>query len=127
MGYHATGNGFVQLKEDVEGVFELLDELKSLNTKINWGRRGVHLVFSEDDTHWDETKTFEFLNTLSPYIEAGEADYSGDDDCYGRYTFNPETEMWYSKSATISYEFEEYADEQLIEELTKRGYTVSKI
>ena len=126
MGYHASGDGSAKLKTGVN-VSELLEFLSSvIEGYIEFDIDDNEVSFWEDDTHWHEEDTYAFLNALIPYIESGVANYSGDEDCIWRYIFNSGTKTWDEYSAKISYGWEAYSDAELIEELTKRGYSVSK-
>ena len=76
---------------------------------------------------WFEDKTYTFLNTLNPYIEEGIMEYKSiDDDRHWRYIYNPVLNKWEEKIAYTSYGFEGYTDNELIDELKKRGYVVRK-
>ena len=52
--------------------------------------------------------------------------YSGDDNCNWRFVFDSENECWLEESGIIDYNFESYTDEDLITEIEKRGYKVTK-
>ena len=125
MGYYANGSGSVVLKESVdkESVLKLLEDLE---TDIEFELCCDGIGFWENDSHWHEEDTFEFLETLTPYIKEGCANYTGEEDCIWRYKFYPESETWKEEYATVDYNFESYTDEELIAELTKRGYKVTK-
>jgi hypothetical protein len=49
---------------------------------------------------------------------------STDDNAQWRYRFDPETEKWSEESGVIDYNFESYNDDEIINELRKRGYLV---
>ncbi len=125
MGYYASGSGSVVLKENVDkkNVLKLLEDL---GTDIEFELYNDTIDFYEDDSHWHEEDTFEFLETLTPYIKQGCANYTGEEDCIWRYKFYPESETWEEECATVDYNFESYTDEKLIAELTKRGYKITK-
>ena len=63
----------------------------------------------------------ENLNFLTPYITEGDIDYSGDDDCFQKFVFNPETQKWDKINGDVYY-----TDDDLIQELERRGYKVFK-
>ena len=125
MGYYACGDGTVTIKENVN-IDKVISLLQKLNDNdIEFEKRDNYIDFWENDSHWHEENTFEFLDALTPYITEGRADYSGEDDCIWRYIFHPESETWEEENATIDYNFESYTDEELIAEIIKRGYKVS--
>ena len=66
------------------------------------------------------------IEALIPYITEGCAYCSGEEDCIWRYVYHPESETWKEENARIDYNFESYTDEELITELAKRGYKVTK-
>lgn len=128
MGYCANGDGSVTLKDgvDIAELKKVLDKVTE-NTCIEFDFYDSKSVcFWESDTHWHEEDTFEFLKALMPYITEGCANYYGEESCIWRYVFDEETQTWTEENATIDYNFESYTDEELIAELTKRGYKVTR-
>ena len=124
MGYCADGSGFANLKRDAD-IAELKYKLDALNVRIdrNIGKDSVDF-YESDKYHEDET--IEFLATLAPYVAEGEANYIGEDGCTWRFRFDRDEQEWLEETATIDYNFESYTDEQMIEELDRRGYIVQK-
>lgn len=131
MGYYASGTGSVIFKKGVD-VEEVESTLIALDTFINWDIKKDGVYFcdrycdEEEYLAFYEGDTSIFLDALVPYIVEGEAVYSGEDDCNWRFRFDPDEQKWVEESATIDYNFESYTDEQMIEELDKRGYIVQK-
>ena len=126
MGYYASGQGSVVLKKEVD-VNEVLKVLENLSDcDIEFEERDNNIDFWESDSHWHEEDTFAFLEALIPYITEGCAYYSGEEDCIWRYVYYPESETWEEENARIDYNFESYTDEELITELAKRGYKVTR-
>lgn len=133
MGYYASASGSATV---IKGQEETLKSvLASKYGKYGSGCsldydvdeiNGVYCIDIYDSEKYHEEDTTKFLNLIAPYISEGKLDYSGEDDCIWRFVFNPETKEWKKENATIDYDFESYSDEQLIEELEKRGYMVSK-
>ena len=137
MGYSARGNGDATFKDDVDlkEIEKKLDELlgttnghrcwADMEFEISEESDGHKWIrFWESDSCWHEEDTMEFLNALNPYIVGGQADYSGEDDSIWRYVYDAEEETWTEEDATICYGFEAFSDNELIEELKKRGYRV---
>ena len=124
MGYCADGSGFATLKRDAD-ITELKDKLDALDVRFDWNIDKDSVDFYESDKY-HEDETIEFLDTLAPYVAEGEANYIGEDGCTWRFRFDPDEQEWDEETATIDYNFESYTDEQMIEELDKRGYIVQK-
>ena len=130
MGYYAEGEGSVLLKNEVdvnvmeEIVEKILEDID--NDDIEYSFDGKVMDFWENNTHWDETETYQFLNALTPYITDGHATYSGDEDCHWKYTFNGEKDSWDEQYGRVVFDLSNFTDDELVEELSKRGYDVSK-
>lgn len=126
MGYCADGNGIVILKNDIN-IKKLRNELIKSKSNIEYTINNNMISLEEYSFSWSEENTYNFLNTLKPYIKGGVIKYrSIDDDRHWRYVYDPITDKWEEEMATTSYDFEEYTDNELIEELKKRGYVVKK-
>ena len=126
MGYCADGNGIVILKNDIN-IKKLINELIKSKNNIEYSINNNMISLEEYSFSWSEENTYDFLNTLKPYIKGGVIKYrSIDDDRHWRYVYDPITDKWEEEIATTSYDFEEYTDDELIEELKKRGYVVKK-
>ena len=126
MGYCADGNGEVFLKDGIN-IKELKSKLDNLNSNIDYNIEDQVIMLEEYNFSWFEDKTYTFLNTLNPYIEEGIMEYKSiDDDRHWRYIYNPVLNKWEEKIAYTSYGFEGYTDNELIDELKKRGYVVRK-
>lgn len=126
MGYCADGNGEVFLKDGIN-IKEVKNKLDNLNSSIDYNIENKIIVIEECSFSWDEARTYDFLNTLSPYIEEGVIVYKSiDDDRHWRYVYNQKLDKWEEEIACTSYGFEEYTDNELIDELKKRGYIIRK-
>lgn len=124
MGYCADGSGFANLKRDAD-IAELKAKLDALDVWLNWRIYKDSVDFYDSD-NYHEDETIEFLDTLAPYVADGEVNYTGEDGSIWRFRFDPDEQEWVEESAAIDYNFESYTDEQMIEELDKRGYIVQK-
>lgn len=126
MGYCADGNGEIFLKDGIN-IKELKNKLDNLNSSIDYNIENKVILIEECNFSWYEDKTYDFLNTLKPYVEKGLIEYrSIDDDQHWRYVYNPKLNKWKEEIACTSYGFEGYTDDELIEELKKRGYIIRK-
>ena len=130
MGSYASGSGNATI---MAGKVEELK--KVLKTKYGELGRNCKLDYDldYDDLRidfWDSQKyyeedTMDFLNTIAPFINEGCMDYSGEDSVW-RFKFDPDQKDWHEEDATIDYNFESYSDDELMTELKKRGYSVTK-
>lgn len=125
MGYWANGSGSATFKENanIDGLRDVLRELIDENNydHIEYEIDESGIDFWENDTHWHEEDTMEFLDALIPYISEGTADYQGEENCHWRYSFDPEKEEWFDISGTIYY-----GEKDMIKSLEEMGYTVIK-
>lgn len=127
MGYYASGSGDATLKEGMGDALEraIRDHYKDAYCPIGYDIEPDYInIYDDEKYHADETK--EFLDILTPFITEGILSYSGDDDCIWRFVFDYDNQKWNEEDATISYGFEDYSDEELIQELQSRGYKVTK-
>lgn len=137
MGYWAKGDGSCTLKSGVD-TNEINEKIKdalgmsanvTCSDDLEWefDEASNEINFWENDTHWHEEDTYAFLNALIPYITDGVANYtSNEDDSIWRYWFDSKAKKWEEQGATIDYNFESYTDDDLIQELQKRGYNVAR-
>ena len=113
-------------KNDIN-IKKLINELIKSKNNIEYSINNNMISLEEYSFSWSEENTYDFLNTLKPYIKGGVIKYrSIDDDRHWRYVYDPITDKQEEEIATTSYDFEEYTDDELIEELKKRGYVVKK-
>lgn len=129
MGYFAKADGSAKIKEGVnQELLEqfLLNAREESNSDIGFNISGGYISLWDSDSHWDEEYTLGFLNTLNPYITEGCMVYTGEDDSIWRYKYNPEKGTWEEEFGSVDFSFESYSDDDLISELTKRGYIVTK-
>ena len=134
MGYYANASGSATIIDGKKAELEKILEDKygkyaqhcSLDYDFFDDKDGNSIEITDSEKYYEEATT-EFLETIAPYTTAGCLDYSGEDDCIWRFVFDPATKSWNEENATISYDMSDYSDEQLIEELKKRGYTVDRM
>lgn len=126
MGYYADGNGEVFLKDRIN-IKELKNKLDDLNSSIDYNIENKTILIEEYSFSWNEDRTYDFLNTLKPYVEKGLIEYKSiDDDRHWRYVYNPILNKLEEEIACTSYGFEGYTDNELIEELKKRSYIIRR-
>lgn len=125
MGYFADAYGSVTLKSSLDPNIDSMDLVGSIfenyDFKIEYDEEN-NKVFVNYDDKYREDSIANCLEELSPYIQKGQISFTGEDSSVWRFIFNPETEAWLYQEAVIDFDFESYSDEQLINELKKRGY-----
>ena len=124
MGYCADGGGLLTLKPNTN-VDELNNKLADSSGCLSYQFDGNEIEFWCEDKYWGDG-VYEDLEIVKPYIGFGELEFAGEDGAMWRIRFDSDTQEWVEESATIDYNFESYTDEQMIEELDRRGYIVQK-
>ena len=124
MGYCADGGGLLTLKPNTN-VDELNNKLADSSGCLSYQFDGNEIEFWCEDKYWGDG-VYEDLEIVKPYIVSGELEFAGEDGAMWRIRFDSDTQEWVEESATIDYNFESYTDEQMIEELDRRGYIVQK-
>lgn len=124
MGYCADGGGLLTLKPNTN-VDELNNKLADSSGCLSYQFDGNEIEFWCEDKYWGDG-VYEDLEIVKPYIVSGELEFAGEDGAMWRIRFDSDTQEWVEESAMIDYNFESYTDEQMIEELDRRGYIVQK-
>lgn len=123
MGYCASGKGKAKLKQNAN-IENLTADIERIygEGSIEWRIQNDTIIFSDYNSHWHEEFTEQFLDVLSPYVERGCFNYSGEDENIWRYRFISENEYWLKEKPQIVYGLNDFSDEILIQELENRGY-----
>lgn len=126
MGYYAYGNGSVLLKNGInkEELFKKLDEKLNDAFGLEYEFNKAGMIDITDYENYSEEDIMEFLNILIPYIKEGSIEYSGDDDYHWKFVFNEKDQKWDEFDGEVYYSLEDFSDNDLIEELNKRGYAI---
>lgn len=126
MGYYAYGNGSVLLKNGInkEELFKKLDEKLNDAFGLEYEFNKAGMIDITDYENYSEEDIMEFLNILIPYIKEGSIEYSGDDDYHWKFVFNEKDQKWDEFDGEVCYSLEDFSDNDLIEELNKRGYAI---
>lgn len=124
MGYWANGSGDAIIKENVNRnqLRELLNKVINKycrDMEYDLDDTSMFIYFWENSTHWHEEDTMEFLNTLTPYITDGCAEYKGEEACNWRYILKDG--KWVEQAGMIYYTIED-----MIKELEENGYKVTQ-
>lgn len=123
MGYCASGKGKAKLKQNanIENLTAYIERIYGEGS-IEWRIQNDTIIFSDYNSHWHEEFTEQFLDVLSPYVERGCFNYSGEDENIWRYRFISENGYWLKEKPQIVYGLNDFSDEILIQELENRGY-----
>ena len=126
MGYYAYGNGSVLLKNGInkEELFKKLDEKLNDAFGLEYEFNKAGMIDITDYENYSAEDIMEFLNILIPYIKEGSIEYSGDDDYHWKFVFNEKDQKWDEFDGEVYYSLEDFSDNDLIEELNKRGYAI---
>lgn len=129
MSYMAYGDGMVKLKDGVneEALYEKLDKIVDDCFGLEYEEWLNGYISFHDIDNYHEEEIMNFLNALTPYIVEGEIKYSGEEDCYWMFEFNPETNTWDELNGGCYYAMSDLPDNFFIDELEKRGYIVRKV
>lgn len=125
MGYFADAYGSVTLKSSLDPNIDSMDLVGSILENYEFETEydeKNNKVFINYDGKYTEDSIDNCLEEISSYIQEGYISFTGEDNSVWRFIFNPETETWLYQEAVIDFDFESYSDEQLINELKKRGY-----
>lgn len=132
MSYYANGNGNVILKHDVDKVvlFEELDRICNNGYCLGYKENENGGLELYDDENYYEDDTLKLLSALSPHIESGEMSYAGKDHSFWKFKFDPNKQTWEKTYGGHYYSEDELMqslpEEALINELKRRGYTITK-
>jgi len=123
MEYCASGKGKAKLKQNAN-IENLTADIERIygEGSIEWRIQNDTIIFSDYNSHWHEEFTEQFLDVLSPYVERGCFNYSGEDENIWRYRFISENGYWLKEKPQIVYGLNDFSDEILIQELENRGY-----
>jgi len=97
MGYYASYNGSIKLKEDITA--ELIENGKYLFE--NFACVDKYIDFGGDGKYYGDDVE-EYLRKITPYTDSGEIEYSGEDGCLWRFIFRDSE--WIEQNGTVSYE-----------------------
>lgn len=124
MGYYAKGSGRAVISDGIDtySLGKKLDTIiEECCNEMAFDICENLIMFWENDSHWHEEGTMEFLDTLSEYIVEGKAVYSGEDNSIWAYKFNEVGGNWEEYSGETYFN-----EEEMIEELKGRGYVIIK-
>jgi len=86
MGYYANGGGTLKLKKDMTVPASILADLgREFSEVADAPDGGLWLTFEYDKYHDDDVT--DALQSLAPFVESGNVDFAGDDDCHWRFRF----------------------------------------
>lgn len=86
MGYYANGGGTLKLKKDMTVPASILAYLgREFSEVADSPDGGLWLTFEYDKYHDDDVT--DALQNLAPFVESGNVEFAGDDDCHWRFHF----------------------------------------
>ena len=86
MGYYANGGGTLKLKKDMTVPASILADLGREFTEVaDAPDGGLWLTFEYDKYHDDDVT--DAMRNLAPFVESGNVEFAGDDDCHWRFHF----------------------------------------
>lgn len=126
MGYYANANGSITAKDATSfNDIQVYIEKNDIPFEAWFDNNQLKVELSDSGNYHDED-VYKFIEDMIPFISAGEISYSGENDDHWKFTFDPNNKVWSEDNGTIIYSLNDISDKELIDELTKRGYTVTK-
>ena len=97
MGYCASGDGVIKLKEPLPTDFQYHDVFDEFD--YDEERKDIYVSYSGK---YYEEDIYDFTEKIEPYTESGYINFSGEDECVWRFKFVDGE--WREESARIVYE-----------------------
>ena len=125
MGYYASGYGVCVLKEDSD--FDALErDMKEYGCCLNVELRSTkEFVVRAEEQKYYEDEVYHDLNILTNYITFGYIEYTGEDDNHWRIALKDGS--WAETEGKVVYDMSNYSDQELIDELDRRGYNITQL
>lgn len=125
MGYYAEGYGVCVLKEDL-GFGALKRDMEENGYCFDLEDRGTkEFAIRADNQKYYEDDVYHDLNILTKYITFGYIEYTGEDDNHWRIAFKDGS--WSETEGKVVYDMSNYSDQELIDELDRRGYNITQL
>ena len=131
MGYYASGYGECTLKGGVDLLLLNYDlntngahtiEVSRLTASKMIDVKENRISLSAEDQKYYEEEVYRDLNILTKYITEGYIDYVGEDDAHWRITL--QDGEWIEQDGKTIYDLSDISDDDLLDELRKRGYNI---
>lgn len=131
MGYYASGYGECTLKDGVDLILLNYDlntngahtiEVNRLTASRMIDVKGNRISLSAEDQKYYEEEVYCDLNILTKYITEGYIDYVGEDDAHWRIVL--QDGEWVEQNGKTIYDLSDISDDDLLNELRKRGYDI---
>lgn len=125
MGYYADGYGVCILKEDSD--FDALErDIMDSGYCLDVEFRGAkEFAIRADNQKYYEDDVYHDLNILTKYITFGYIEYTGEDDNHWRIALKDGS--WSRTKGKVIYDMSNYSDQELIDELDRRGYNITQL
>ena len=127
MGYYASGDGIIILKkgistDEVEEILKSYDHRYEVEINIEEDKnKQIILDIVRPHDKWRDDEETELFEIIAPYIESGHIDFEGEEGCYWRYQYNPETKEWDEHSGEIIFGIHEPENKDIFDLLCARG------
>ena len=125
MGYYADGYGVCVLKEDSDP-YALERDIEENGYCFDLEYGGTKkFVIRVDNQKYYEDDVYHDLNILTKYITSGYIEYTGEDDNHWRIAFKDGS--WSETEGKVVYDMSNYSDQELIDELDRRGFGITQL
>lgn len=125
MGYYADGYGVCILKDGVD-IDDVERDMRENGCCLYVEDRSVkEIVIRAEEQKYYEEEVYHDLNILTKYITFGYIEYVGEDDNHWRIALNDGE--WSEVEGKIVYDMSSYSDQELIDELDRRGYNITQL
>lgn len=121
MGYYASGYGECVLKDETDLALIDYDLNRNGARVIDVDRLTVNKIklCAEEQKYYQE-EVYLDLNILTKYITEGYIEYAGEDDAHWRIILKDG--KWVQQQGKTIYDLSDIPDDDLLNELRKRGY-----
>ena len=134
MGYYASGYGECTLKDGVDLILLNYDlnmngahtiDVNRLTASKMIDVKENRISISTEDQKYYEEEVYCDLNILTKYITEGYIDFVGEDDAHWRIALKDGE--WSEQNGEVVYDMSKYSDQELIDELDRRGYNITQL
>ena len=127
MSYYAQGSGSVTAKDETayKNLTAIIDNDDNLQFETFPDDKDLTIGLDSDGNYHDDL-VYAFIKSIAPFIKSGNIEYTGEDGTHWQFRFDPNKNEWIEENGKTVYDMSTFSDDELIEELKNRGYTVTK-
>ena len=127
MSYYAQSGGSVTAKDETayKNMTTIIDNDDNLQFETFPDDEDLTIGLESHGNYHDEL-VYAFIRSIAPFIKAGNIEYTGEDGTQWRFRFDPNKNEWIEENGSTIYDMNGFSDDELIEELKNRGYTITK-